>query len=144
MDKPRILCVDDDRSTITIISGVLRKEGFEVETALDGTEGLQKARALKPDLIVLDIAMPKMDGYEVHRRLRGDPKTAHIGLLLLTAKAGVDKIIDADRPGADRQAIGIGAIEFMTKPVKARELVERIRAMMRQDSSPLRGSERHA
>ena len=132
MPKPRVLCVDDDRSTITIISGILRKEGFEVETALDGTEGLQKARALKPDLIVLDIVMPKMDGYEVHRRLRSDPSMAHIDLLLLTAKAGVDKIIDADRQGLDA-----GAIEFMTKPVKANELVERIRAMMQRGAAPL-------
>jgi CheY-like chemotaxis protein len=91
MGKLRILCVDDDRPTVTIISSILKKEGYEVEVALDGNEGLKKARAIKPDLIIMDIMMPGMDGYQVTQRLKADPDTAKIGVIMLTARGGVDE-----------------------------------------------------
>ena len=91
MAKARILCVDDDRPTVTIIAAILKKEGYEVEIALNGNEGLKKARESKPDLLILDIMMPGTDGYEVCRRLKADPETSRIGVLMLTAKGGVDE-----------------------------------------------------
>ncbi len=133
MGKSRILCVDDDRPTVTIISGVLKKEGFTVETALDGAEGLRKARSMKPDLIILDIAMPKMDGFQVHRHLRENPDTARIDVLMLTAKDGVDKIVEPTLPAtpqAGDETYAPGALEYMTKPVKAKELIERVKAVL--------------
>ena len=135
MTKARILCVDDDRPTVTIISGVLRKEGYEVDTALDGTEGLKKAREMKPDLIVLDIMMPGLDGYEVCRRLRSDPDTSKIGVLMLTAKGGVDENVKESWKFAGRvqdrlKGYDSGALEFLTKPIKAKDLLLRVKAVL--------------
>jgi DNA-binding response OmpR family regulator len=135
MGKIRILCVDDDRPTVTIISGVLRKEGYEVDIALDGQAGLQKAREFKPHLIILDIMMPGMDGYQVSRNLRNDAETAKIGVIMLTAKGGVD---DPDKEAyqfagkvMDRmKGFDSGAVEFLTKPVKAKDLVQRVKAVL--------------
>lgn len=142
MAKAKILCVDDDRPTVTIISGVLRKEEYEVQVALDGKEALQKARDFKPDLIVLDIMMPGMDGYEVCRHLRDDPDTAKIGVVMLTAKGGVD---DPDKESyvvagkvKDRlKGFDSGALEFLTKPVKAKELTQRVKAVLWASGFPV-------
>jgi DNA-binding response OmpR family regulator len=142
MTKARILCVDDDRPTVTIISGVLRKEGYEVDTALDGTEGLKKAREMKPDLIVLDIMMPGLDGYEVCRRLRSDPDTSKIGVLMLTAKGGVDENVKESWKFAGRvqdrlKGFDSGALEFLTKPIKAKELLLRVKAVLWATGFPI-------
>ena len=142
MGKAHILCVDDDRPTVTIISGVLKKEDYDVDTALSGVEGLQKAHDLKPDLILLDIMMPGMDGYEVSRRLRDDPETAKIAVIMLTAKGGVD---DPDKESyvfagkvKDRlKGFDSGALEFLTKPVKAKELVHRVKAVLWASGFPV-------
>jgi DNA-binding response OmpR family regulator len=135
MARALILCVDDDRPTVTVISGVLRKEGYEVETALDGSEGLKKAREMKPDLIILDIMMPGLDGYQVCQRLKADPDTARIGVIMLTAKGGVDEKIDEQWRFAGRvqdrlRGFDTGALEFLTKPVRAKELVQRVKAVL--------------
>ena len=142
MGKPRILCVDDDRPTVTIISSVLRKENYEVEIALNGQEGLKKAHEFKPDLILLDIMMPGMDGYEVCRHLRDDAETAKIGVIMLTAKGGVD---DPDKESyvvagkvKDRlKGFDSGAIEFLTKPVKAKDLTHRVKAVLWASGFPV-------
>ena len=91
MPNQKILCVDDDRATVTIISSVLKKEGYQVEVAYDGHDGIKRAQQMVPDLIILDIMMPDIDGYEVCRQLKADPRTAKIGVLMLTAKGGVDE-----------------------------------------------------
>ncbi len=136
MAKAKILCVDDDKPTVTIVSMVLKKEGYQVETALDGHDGLKRARETKPNLIILDIMMPDIDGFEVCRRLKDDPETREIAVLMLTAKGGVDdpaakrqyefagRVVDRNR-GFDS-----GALEFLTKPVKAKELVQRVHALL--------------
>ena len=142
MGKAKILCVDDDRPTVTIISGVLRKEEYEVEVALDGHEALKKAHDFKPDLILLDIMMPGMDGYEVCRHLRDDAETAKIGVIMLTAKGGVD---DPDKESyvvagkvKDRlRGFDSGAVEFLTKPVKAKELTQRVKAVLWASGFPV-------
>ena len=135
MRKAKILCVDDDRPTVTIISGVLKKEGYEVETALDGHDGLKRAREGKPDLIVLDIMMPDIDGYEVCRRLKDDPETRNIAVLMLTAKGGVDEPASETWKFASKvkdrmRGFDSGALEFVTKPVKAKDLVQRVKALL--------------
>ena len=84
--KPRVLVVDDNRSLVRVTEGVLRKEGFDVITAFDGLEGLQMAQELKPDVIVLDVLMPEMDGYQVCRSLQDDPNTSSIPVIILTSK----------------------------------------------------------
>jgi DNA-binding response OmpR family regulator len=135
MAKIRILCVDDDLPQLTIISMVLKKEGYEVEVAHDGSEGLRKAREMKPHLLILDIMMPGMDGYEVCQRLKADPDTARIGVLMLTAKGGVDENVKEAWKFAGKvqdrlKGFDVGALEFLTKPVKAKELAQRVKAVL--------------
>ncbi len=135
MGKARVLCVDDDRPTVTIISGVLKKDGYDVDVAYDGNGGLKKAKEFKPDLIVLDIMMPDMDGYEVCRRLKADGVTENISVLMLTAKGGVDENVKESYQMAMRvqdrnRGFDVGALEFLTKPVKAGELLQRVKAVL--------------
>ena len=136
--KARILVVDDNRSLVRVLEQLLRKNGFDVITAFDGLEGLQKARDKKPDIAILDVVMPEMDGYEMCRQLRGDPNTAHITVLMLTRKGRVD---DIGESGEDRRrfdsrvqerlkAFEAGALDFLSKPVAARDLLDRVGGLL--------------
>jgi DNA-binding response OmpR family regulator len=140
--KIRILVVDDNRSLVRIMQGLLQKENYQVLTAFDGLQGLQKAREEKPDLIILDVVMPRMDGYEVCRLLQDDPDSAAIPVLMLTVKGQVDD------PDLDERALetGIqermegyeaGAIEFLSKPIKAKELLHRVKTLLWFDRLPV-------
>jgi DNA-binding response OmpR family regulator len=137
-----ILIVDDSRSLVHIIDGVLQREGYKTCTAYDGEEGLARARQEKPDLIILDIVMPKMDGYTVCRHLQQDPETAGIPILMLTVKGQLDERPDPsmdtqyyDKGIQERMAgFEVGATEFMSKPVSARELLERVKSLLWLDS----------
>jgi DNA-binding response OmpR family regulator len=134
--QARILIVDDDQPTVMIISSVLQKQGYEVHTAYDGLAGLKKARKIKPDLIILDIKMPIMDGYQVCRRLKADPATARIAVLILTTKGQVDILrveTKSDFHSHVRERVEgfeAGAVEFLSKPVKAKELVRRVKSVL--------------
>ncbi len=136
--KERILIVDDRRSEVWFIERILQREGFEVLTAFDGPEGLQKAREEKPDLIILDTIMPRMDGYKVYRHLQKDPDTARIPVLFLTNNGEVDEkriivnrghslAIGLKGQGKDYQAV---ALDFLTKPVTAKEVVAKVQALL--------------
>jgi two-component system OmpR family response regulator len=116
----KILIVEDDRNLLDTLKYNLRKEGYAVVIAVDGAEALDVARREKPDLIVLDIMLPKMSGFEVCRILR---KNMTVPILMLTAKAEeTDKIVGLE----------IGADDYMTKPFSLRELLARVRAMLRR------------
>ena len=134
--KARILVVDDDRPTVMIISSVLKKRGYEVFSAYNGLAGLKKAREVKPDLIILDIMMPIMNGYQVCRRLQRDPDTAGIAVLILTFKGQIDvPRVETERRFHSRvrermEGFDVGAVEFLTKPVKAKELVKRVESVL--------------
>lgn len=137
--KGRILVVDDNRSLVRVYERLLQKEGYEVITAFDGLEGLQKARMGKPDLIILDIIMPIMDGYETCRRLAGNPDTSAIPVLILTRKgslAGPDddnikvKRLYHERVQEQLSGFEAGAVDFLTKPVTAKELLNRVRGLL--------------
>ena len=135
MAQPKILVVDDSRPIVTLIQGVLRRDGYDVHVAYDGREGLQKARELKPDLMILDIMMPEMNGYEVCLRLKKDPDTRDIAVLMLTAKGGVDEDVSKSHQMATRvkdRMLGfeVGAVDFLTKPVKAKDLAKRVKALI--------------
>ena len=120
MGGSKILVVEDDRNLLEVLKYNLVKEGYEVLTAADGVQALDAARSNKPDLIVLDIMLPKLDGFEVCRILRTE-MTAPI--LMLTAKAGeTDKVVGLE----------LGADDYMTKPFSMREFLARVKAMLRR------------
>ncbi len=116
----RILIVDDEPSILDIVSAYLQPEGYEVFTAADGSAALDLARRHKPDLVVLDIMLPEMDGIEVLSRLR---RESDVYVILLTAKAEeTDKIV----------GLSVGADDYLTKPFSPRELVARVKAALRR------------
>ena len=126
MAKGKILVVDDEIYIVHILDFSLGMEGYEVITALDGEQAIEKAHAEKPDLIVLDIMMPKLDGYEVCKAIKSSPETRHIPVILLSAKGrNVDQKLGFD----------VGADDYITKPFSPRKLVDRINAILGQTSS---------
>ena len=129
MAKGRILVVDDEIYIVHILDFSLGMEGYEVLTALDGEQALEKARAEKPDLIVLDIMMPKLDGYETCKRLKADAETKDVPVILLSAKGrNVDQKVGFE----------VGADDYITKPFIPRKLVERINAILGHGTSQQR------
>lgn len=125
MAKGKILVVDDEIYIVHILDFSLGMEGYEVLTALDGEQALEKAHAEHPDLIVLDIMMPKLDGYETCKMLKADPATKDIPVILLSAKGrNVDQKVGFE----------VGADDYITKPFSPRKLVERINVLLGQAS----------
>ena len=121
----KVLVVDDEPNIIDVVRGYLEREGFEVEAAFDGLSALDRARQSKPDLIVLDVMLPGLDGIEVCRQLR---QFSDAYVLMLTARAEeVDRII----------GLTVGADDYLTKPFSPRELVARVRAMLRRPRTPV-------
>ncbi len=122
-DPPLILAVDDTPENLEILSVRLEANGYRVETAEDGEEGLRCARVLEPDLILLDIMMPKMDGFAVVRELKQDPALCTIPVILVTARSDTRDIIQGLEAGGD---------DYLTKPFDHAALVARVRSMLRQ------------
>ena len=123
MSKGKVLVVDDEIYIVHILDFSLGMEGYEVVTALDGEQALEKVSSEKPDLIVLDIMMPKLDGYEVCKSIKSDPATRQIPVILLSAKGrNVDQKMGFD----------VGADDYITKPFSPRKLVERINQLLGQ------------
>jgi two-component system phosphate regulon response regulator PhoB len=123
----KILIIEDESDVADLLEMGLHKAGFKTTTAVDGAIGLQKARENRPDFIILDLMLPKMSGLEVCRILKGDAATAHIPILMLTAKAEeVDRIVGLE----------FGADDYVTKPFSPREVTLRIRAILRRGEKP--------
>jgi len=120
----RILVVDDDPMVATTVQRVLRPEGYEVEVALGGAAALEQARANRPDLVVLDLMMPGIDGLEVCRQLRAD---RNLPILMLTARSGT-----TDRV----RGLDLGADDYLVKPFAYAELLARVRALLRRMPPP--------
>ncbi len=119
----KVLVIDDEENIIEFIRLGLRYEGFQVESASDGEQGVTAAQRINPDLVILDVMMPGIDGLEVCRRLRANPTTRDVPILMLTAKDEVrDRII----------GLKTGADDYLTKPFDFDELLERIRAILRR------------
>lgn len=122
---PRILIVDDIPANVEIAQMRLEAHGYEIVTATDGEEGLDKAVRLQPDLILLDVMMPKLDGIEVVKRLKQDVSLRTIPVIMLTAKADIKDVVAGLDAGAD---------EYLTKPLDQTALVARVRSMLRTKS----------
>ena len=127
--KPLVLVVDDEKSLVLIAQRVLQKEGFDVITASNGAEGLSRALESLPDVIVLDIVMPEMNGYEVCQKLQANENTCGIPIIFLSVKGSVDENKGATNEGLKEinTAFDLGASDFLNKPVPARELIDAIK-----------------
>lgn len=119
--KERVLLVDDDATTLKLAAHVFQKAGYYVYTASDGFEALDKAETLQPDLAVLDVMMPNMSGLEVCQKLRANPVTAWMPIIMLSAKDGVDDKLNGFQAGAD---------DYVAKPVSHKELLARAAALI--------------
>ena len=125
MTAPRhlILVADDDEDIVRFVEVNLRLEGFDVATASDGEQALKAAYEMGPDLVLLDVMMPALDGFEVCQRLRKDSKTRHISVIMLTAKSlSADKVV----------GLTVGADDYMIKPFDPIELVARVKSTLRR------------
>lgn len=122
----KILVVDDERTLLNTVRAYLQQEGYTVHTAADGEMALQEARSFRPDLVVLDIMLPKLDGLEVLRRLRQEPAyhaIRDVYVIMLTARADeMDRVV----------GLTLGADDYLTKPFSVRELVARVKVALRR------------
>lgn len=119
--KPRILVADDDDGLRQLLRLILSREGFEVFEAANGEEALTLAAAVDPALILLDVMMPDLDGYDVCRRLKGDPRTGNVPVVFVSAAADVMRRNDAQN---------VGAVACIQKPIGPRDLMAHIKAVM--------------
>ncbi len=127
MSKQTILIIEDERALVEVLTYNLRKEGFEVQSATDGQDGLRRAQTTLPDLIVLDLMLPVIEGLEVCRVLKSGARTRDIPLLMLTARSEeVDEIV----------GFQMGADDYVTKPFKIKPLIQRIKALLRRKKTP--------
>src|SRR6266581_1916478 len=128
VSSKRIIIGEDEKDVVDLLMLNLRKAGgFVISTATDGAAGLTKARAEKPDFIILDLMLPKMPGLEVCKILKSDSATRHIPILMLTARAEeIDRIVGLE----------FGADDYVTKPFSPREVVLRIKAILRRGEKP--------
>ena len=125
MPKGTVLVIDDEKDLIELVKYSLEKEGFLIRGAVDGESGVMTVRRDVPDLVIVDLMLPGIDGLEVCRRLRSDAKTAAIPIIMLTAKTGEsDRIVGLE----------LGADDYVTKPFSPRELAARVKAVLRRTS----------
>lgn len=127
MSRQTILVVDDEQDLLDLLEYNLKKEGFHVIKADDGEEGIELARKHQPNLILLDIMMPNMDGMEVCRQLREDPQSREVPIIFLTARSDEKTEVEG---------LNLGADDFVTKPISTRKLMSRIHAVLRRVESP--------
>jgi DNA-binding response OmpR family regulator len=116
----KILLIEDDPQISKLISQALQRAGYEVVTAMDGSEGLRKVKEANPQLVVLDISLPGVDGYQVCHYIRQDPETANLPILIVTAMS---------RPADQRRGFESGADDYLSKPFVLSELVTRIQSL---------------
>ncbi len=122
--QPKILVVEDNQDNREMVVKVLKFNGYEVVEAVDGEEAIRKARAENPDLILLDIYLPKIDGYEAAKRLKGDSDLRHIPIIALTAHA---------MKGNREEALAVGCDGYIPKPINVRELPKQIERFLKTD-----------
>ena len=123
----KILVVDDEQDILELIRHSLNKEGYEVYVAANGQQGVDKARKVKPHLILMDVMMPVMDGMEACRQLKEDPETSEIAIIFLTARS---------EEFAELAGFEAGADDYISKPIRSRVLLSRIKAILRRQSAP--------
>jgi two-component system response regulator VicR len=127
MAPARILCIDDEREIIDLIRLILNRKGYDVAGAVGGEEGLAKARSWKPDLVLLDLMMPDMDGWEVFHRIRADAALAEIPVIVVTARAqSIDRVLGLHVARVN---------DYISKPFTPQDLVESVERVLAKKAS---------
>jgi len=126
MSKKRILVVEDEESLLKLESILLAAKGYQVTGVVDGTAALEEIAASKPDLVILDVMIPELDGFEVCRRIKASPETSHIPVVMLTAKKNQQDVEHGERMGADA---------YLTKPFKAAVIMEAVEHLLRRSAA---------
>jgi DNA-binding response OmpR family regulator len=122
---PRILIVDDEPNIVLALELLMKREGYEIRTVGDGEKAVELAGTFRPDLILLDVMMPRMDGYEVCQHIRSDPSLKGISILMLTAKG---------REVEREKGLALGADLYITKPFSTREVVRKVKELLASTS----------
>lgn len=122
LDAKKIVCIEDEPEMIELVRLILSRQGFEVHGALGGQEGLETIAVIKPDLVLLDLMMPEMDGWQVFQTLRVNPETSHIPVIIVTAKAqSIDKVLGLHIAKVD---------DYITKPFGPQELLQSVQKVL--------------
>jgi DNA-binding response OmpR family regulator len=119
----RVLIADDEQNIVISLEFLMKREGYLVQVANDGEEAVRRIRAERPDLVLLDVMMPKKSGFEVCQEIRSDPAMAGVRILMLTAKGRDTEVA---------KGLALGADAYMTKPFSTRELVDKVRDLLGQ------------
>ncbi|WP_345795036.1 response regulator [Thauera sp. JM12B12] len=119
----KVLIADDEQNIVISLEFLMKREGFEVLVANDGEEAIQRIRADQPDLVLLDVMMPKKSGFEVCQEVKADPALGAVRILMLTAKGRDTEVA---------KGLALGADAYMTKPFSTRELVDKVRSLLEQ------------
>lgn len=119
----RVLIADDEQNIVISLEFLMKREGYLVQVANDGEEAVRRIRAERPDLVLLDVMMPKKSGFEVCQEIRSDPEMAGVRILMLTAKGRDTEVA---------KGLALGADAYMTKPFSTRELVDKVRDLLGQ------------
>ena len=123
MIRPKIVVIEDEKNIVRVVTYNLEREGYQVSVARDGEEGLDKVQRELPDLVILDLMLPKVDGLEVCRQLKADTRTASLPVIMLTAKTQeTDRVVGLE----------LGADDYIPKPFSPRELIARVKAVLRR------------
>jgi two-component system response regulator VicR len=129
MTKKTVVCVEDEPEMIDLIKLILRRKEFELVGAVGGREGLKTVRELKPDLVLLDLMMPDMDGWEVYRQMKADDELKKIPVIVVTAKAqSIDRVLGLHLAKVD---------DYITKPFSPQELLESVSDILGVDEAPV-------
>ncbi|MGL6075623.1 MAG: response regulator [Fimbriiglobus sp.] len=132
MSSPRILMIEDERGLVQSLTWYFDREGYETHTSNDGAEGLRKAQTLIPDLILLDIMLPSMDGLAICRELRAGERTKHIPIIMMTAKSEeTDQLV----------GYNMGADDYVTKPFSNKVLLQKVKVLLRRSETPAEKSD---
>lgn len=123
----KILCVEDNADNLYMLHRRLSRAGFEVKIATDGAQGVEWAKTLLPDIIVMDLNLPVLDGWEATRRLKSQPETRHIPIIVLSAHS---------RDASREKALAAGCDEFESKPTDFAALIEKIRSLLERSAKP--------
>ena len=123
MMNKKVLIADDEQNIVISLEFLMKREGFEVLVANDGEEAIQRIRADQPDLVLLDVMMPKKSGFEVCQEVKADPALGAVRILMLTAKGRDTEVA---------KGLALGADAYMTKPFSTRELVDKVRSLLEQ------------